>query len=216
MPLEGVSETNRRCWGMPRQLLPLPTIDERYCAFMDILGFSELVDRLRKGTTEFEQLRDLLRSIHLPPTLQNANFRGSDLRTQSISDAICISTSITNAGLSQMFTILTSLALQMLSKGFFVRGAIVKGKLYHDDHMVFGEAQVQAYQVERDVVRYPRIMITGEVAKDAQREKMKHFHLQLADFIAVSDDGPRYLDVLAMVPLELRDGPQGPEGIAEH
>ncbi len=99
----------------------------------------------------------------------------------------------------------------MLSKGFFVRGAIVKGKLYHDEHMVFGEAQLQTYQLEREVVRYPRIMITGAVATDVQREGMTHFGYQLIEFIAEADDGPRYLDVLANIPHKLRDCSSGPE-----
>jgi hypothetical protein len=187
----------------------LPTYHERYCAFVDILGFSELIAELGKGMVGFEQLRDLLQNIRLPAAVP---IEGSDLRAQSISDALCISTSCTNAGLSHMFFVLTTLALQLLLKGFFMRGAIVKGNLYHDDHMVFGEAQVRAYLLERDIVRYPRIMVTAAVVSDAQTQSMTHFgQYKLADFIAESEDGPRYLDVLAMIALRLRDGPNGPE-----
>ena len=37
-----------------------------------------------------------------------------------------------------------------------MRGAIVKGKLYHDDQIVFGSALVRAYELESTVVNFPR------------------------------------------------------------
>ena len=37
-----------------------PEYDERYCAFIDILGFGELISKLQYGDTPLHALRDLL------------------------------------------------------------------------------------------------------------------------------------------------------------
>jgi len=71
--------------------LPIPT-DEysvRYCAFVDILGFTGVIADLKRGIINHRQLRDILARVHrpsIPPFME----RSGDLRTQSISDAVCI------------------------------------------------------------------------------------------------------------------------------
>ncbi|MGO8912958.1 MAG: hypothetical protein ACLQDM_27045 [Bradyrhizobium sp.] len=37
---------------------------ERYCAFVDILGFRQLIERLDKGGNQFDALRNLLARVH--------------------------------------------------------------------------------------------------------------------------------------------------------
>jgi hypothetical protein len=182
------------------ELPPMPTYQERYCAFVDILGFSTLVERLSNGTTSFEALRDLLRIIHEPPTAERiTSFEGGDFHAQSISDAVCISTNITEAGLNHLFYVLQLLTMRMLAQGFFVRGAVVKGHLYHDDKMVFGEALIRAYNLEQNVVVFPRVMVTSPVYADLPGADIfigwasKHTVVQ-------AEDGPRYLDVLQEIP----------------
>jgi hypothetical protein len=84
---------------------------------------------------------------------------------------------------------LKALSMHLLSQGYFIRGAIVKGRLHHDDKMVFGEALVQAYDLETKVVQYPRIMILSDVAADAEKYR-------LTAFLKQADDGPNFLHVL--------------------
>ena len=186
---------------------PLPTYHERYCAFVDILGSSGLIEQLGKGPTEFQEVRDLLRTIHdRTGGIRHPSFGDSDFRAQSISDAVCLSAKCNNDGLAHILWVLTSLTHEMLLRGYFVRGAIVKDQLYHDDQMVFGRAQIRAYLLERDIVKYPRIMITTDVMTDSQTQAMKFLgNYNLAHFIALADDGPRYLNSLALVPILLRD-----------
>jgi hypothetical protein len=179
---------------------------ERYCAFVDILGFSELIARLSKGDTPFQALRNLLTIIHTPPDAQELDiYQGTDFRAQSISDAVCVSTAPNIAGLCHMLMSLQELAIRLLADGFFVRGAVVKGNLYHDNKMVFGEALVRAFQFEQRVARYPRIVITSEVANDVASALLssREYSDDLADAIQQADDGPRFLHVLRSMRLEL-------------
>lgn len=75
-----------------------PSYDLRYCAFVDILGFRELIGRLKSGEDYFERLRLLLAEIHKPvPAIPSVDFSSADFRAQSISDAVEFSTEPTRA-----------------------------------------------------------------------------------------------------------------------
>ena len=143
--------------------------EDRYCAFIDILGFRELIDDLRTGATNFKTLRNLLREINSPikaPKIKNPN-----MKVQSISDAVAISTAPTADGLVQLLYSLEDLTENLAKEGFLMRGAIVKGRLYHDKNMVFGEALVEAARLESGIVRFPRVMIARSIAEMAFRNK---------------------------------------------
>lgn len=185
----------------------VPEYKERYCAFVDILGFRQLVERLKEGTTPFDALRDLLKRVHSAHSGTALDVHDTDFRAQSISDAVSISTNANAYGLLEIFRSLQSLALDLLVEGFFIRGAVVKAPLYHDDQMVFGEALVKAHYFESEVARFPRIVVSREV-----REDMIAFCAVVGskgeypkmDTLRQSSDGPMYLDVLEPVAILLQ------------
>jgi hypothetical protein len=183
----------------------MPTYEPRYCAFVDILGFGELIRTLRHDEKQYLMLRTLLQTIHTPgPAIPESD--EADFRAQSISDAVAISTAVNADGLRQLFLALEALTLHLLESGFFIRGAIVKGGLYHDEKMVFGEALVDAYKLESTVARYPRIVVRRDVFDDA----VAHLeHNDWKNYIRTSDDGPRFLHVLRRIAAIV------PEGLSE-
>jgi hypothetical protein len=83
---------------MAREPFPLPTSHERYCVFVDILGFRQLVDGLANVSIPYETLRGVLSQIHAPASMQDDS-EESDLRAQCMSDAICVSTKCPFEGL---------------------------------------------------------------------------------------------------------------------
>jgi hypothetical protein len=169
---------------------------ERYCAYVDIIGFRGLINGLREAPSNFETLRSLLQKVHSRP--RNTRPSDPEVRAQSISDAVALSTEVHPRGLELLFDALEALAIDLLCEGYFVRGAVVKGRLYHDEHMVFGEALVRAFEFESEQARYPRIVVLQEV-----REDMLHYSGQRLnpkmDRVRSSEDGPMYLDVLRPV-----------------
>jgi hypothetical protein len=186
---------------MPKQT----SYQERYCAFVDILGFRQLIEHLRKDKAQFEVLREVLQKIHSPTPGILIDDTETDFRAQSISDAVSISTAASPHGLAQLFYALEGLSLDLLVRGYFVRGAIVKGGLYHDEQMVFGEGLVEAHRLETSHARYPRIMIKSDVRADAQRfsEEDNSWTEFLPRMTRQSRDGPWYLDVLHRMSLRV-------------
>jgi hypothetical protein len=180
-----------------------PNYKERYCAFVDVLGFRQLLSDLDKGRITIEQIRDLLRfthESHHDRLYPGFGFYGADVRHQSISDAVCISALPTPAGLMHIFNALQTLSLTLLRQGFFTRGALVKGPLYHDERIVFGDALVKAYLLEQSIVRFPRIMLTRDVALDAEKH-LSHEIVgsEFSNRIGRASDGPHFLHVLRAV-----------------
>jgi hypothetical protein len=174
--------------------MPETQYEERYCAFVDILGFSDLIGEIRNGKARFETVRDLLEKIHKPRTFELVGQGDADFQAQSISDAIAISTRLTEAGLGMIIDVVEQLTFNALHAGYFTRGGLCRGLLYHDQNMVFGEALVKAYHLESRFARYPRIMITKQVFDDAMESNLRGYFV---DHLSQADDGPYFVNVLA-------------------
>jgi hypothetical protein len=103
----------------PIKVEPMPVdgegYNERYCAYLDILGFRRLIDGLKQGDRTFKFLRTLLETLHTPQKGTEKSWHTCFL-AQSISDAVAISTLATPDGLIQIFTRLRSW-LRIFSKG---------------------------------------------------------------------------------------------------
>jgi hypothetical protein len=167
--------------------------ETRYCAYVDILGFRTLIKALRAHPEQFTKIRELLKHIHTPLVAGFVDLAAIDFQAQSISDAVAISTRSTPEGLLVLFDTLERLSFDLLQEGYFTRGAICKGGLYHDQQTVFGEALVSAFGLESEVVRYPRIMLTKAVVEDA---RSSHLSAYFSDHIKQADDGPFFVHVL--------------------
>jgi hypothetical protein len=173
--------------------------ETRYCAFLDILGFSDLIGNIGKDGFSFEVVRDLLRKIHQPSKFDTAGT--ADFRATTISDAIALSSSFSANGLAVLVDTICRLVLGALEEGYFMRGGLCRGLLYHDDEMAFGEAFIKAYRLESSVARYPRIMVTKQVYDEAITSNVGGY---LGSHLAQSEDGPYFVDVLENIRTELK------------
>jgi hypothetical protein len=168
---------------------------ERYCAFIDILGFRGLIDDLDNGKISVAEVYRVLSAVHskkVPERQQHA-----DLKHQSISDAVALSAAPNAAGLDAICTAAEELSRMLLRSGYFHRGGITKGNLYHDHSMVFGPALVEAYRLESKVAKYPRILIPRSVASDGTLYGRQGTHWREhfdARFIQAAD-GPFFLNI---------------------
>jgi hypothetical protein len=175
-----------------------PEYAERYVAFIDILGFRAILSQLESGTLHPSSIKALLRSVHRRPEPAHPIFTDIDVRSQSISDAVVISSAITEHSLDRVLSQIRHLACDLLQEGFFIRGAICRGRLYHDDETVFGDGLVRAYELESQLAKFPRILVAEDVRSDMDRERMprlwKYHH---NNPLKKSDDGLFHLNILS-------------------
>lgn len=178
------------------------TYQLRHCAFVDILGFKGILNRLSSQPDYYKEVRAVLKIVSSArPKILDVRPYDDDLRSQTISDAIAVSTLVESSrGLPQLFNTLGFLCIDLLRLGYLLRGAIVKGELYHDDQVVFGNGLVKAHDLERDEVDFPRIMILDDVRVDAVTlSRGGSDGGATITQIAKAHDGSYFLDVLKFV-----------------
>lgn len=156
-------------------------MEERFVAFLDILGFTEIVNLIEadQSTTNLglERLKSVLNfmneetydpnySAGLPVyTETEAGLIESELgdpRLTYVSDCIIISTEPTLDGFKALSRKIHKITADLAFDGIFCRGAISKGKLYHRDRMLFGSSYIKAYKLEA-AAKNPRVIIDPEI-----------------------------------------------------
>jgi len=153
---------------------------QRYIAFVDILGFSNIVLRMSEERHLFVTIRDALKGLDL----QSQRFRKyrkqlndkrkrmvqsgraslfpgiTDLQMAAFSDCYVIS-EIFPAW--HVLAAVQTLGASLLKTGILTRGAVVYGEAYHKGRVLFGPGIVEAYKLESEVAKYPRILVTDSV-----------------------------------------------------
>ena len=160
----------------------MPDYETRYCAFVDISASASLIISSIGNQISADVLQSLLTKVHNPPETNAGSLEKAEFRAQSISDAVALSGAVNLVGLAAIMHAINRLAVDLLAQGFFIRGAIVKDRLHHDDQMVFGRGLVRAYQLETNIADYPRVMITRDVVDDFRSydHENKSFHAFLS------------------------------------
>lgn len=149
-------------------------------AFVDILGYLSLIRAAEKNGTAPSFLISLHEALsaasqHLNHLDEDGNPLlppGTDIKDtykiRTFTDNIVIGCPIyedAEMELGEVFWQLADFQLEMVNRGFFVRGAISIGNAYIDDLVVFGKGLLEAYEGESQDARDPRIILTSSAQK---------------------------------------------------
>ena len=135
---------------------------EKYVAFIDILGFSDLVCNADQN---IEKLETIIESID---RLKNTACDDPDTETITtyFSDCILISSSRTAAGLHNLLESTRVIAENLLQIDILIRGGFAVGNIHHSPEGVFGPAMIEAYNLESDLRGHPRIIASNRFWMD--------------------------------------------------
>lgn len=152
---------------------------ESYVAFIDILGFKNMV------LEDIEQVVLTLRQIKGFCTYHyklDANRRGEDgdelegmPYVTMFSDSVIITVSADIWWLHDFVELIADLQFFLLTQGVLVRGGIDIGEVYHDKNYIFGNGVVRAYMIESKISKYPRIVISDRAMQVASEKLDKDF-----------------------------------------
>lgn len=135
-----------------------------YVAFIDILGFSNLVSNEKSA----DQIKDLFGFIEKFQYFFNSS---PTLNTDVafFSDSIILSTDNKTRDNLEMLFCAIWIAESYLHKhtNLFFRGGITKGLYYHKDSIAFGPAVVNSYRLENQAV-YSRILIEDKIVSNME------------------------------------------------
>ena len=146
--------------------------EDRYVAFLDILGFREIVKN-----NNIDKLNTYLKTI--PEGIKAANDISLNEEKKEI-DSILISDSIilsvkksSNKEESLVNLLHLCIAVTMIQEllaveNIWLRGGISFGKTHFDqeNHQIIGSAYISAYDLENYIAKYPRIILDNRIINE--------------------------------------------------
>jgi hypothetical protein len=178
----------------------------RYVAFLDILGFTKLVQKSESDAATFDQLlgitRSLAETVKSLASEYGALVDNEDIVCTAVSDSIVISIPEPadrnrTAGLYTVaFGVIGLCRKLLLDLEVLTRGGIARGRLYHKDGILFGSSFIDAYKLEHDVAKVARIVVDPIVAHQwAQTFGNPRGLVALKEVIRQDHDGAFILDI---------------------
>lgn len=184
-------------------MYPHQEYEDRLVAFIDVLGFSEMVAVTATDIRKLRHLTAALKGLYDKIWLWEADGSFSSFAFTQFSDSIVISSL---AGTADSFEMLQQLLLGVMelvdSYDVLVRGGIARGQLIHDRVMVVGPAMIEAYHLESKDAKYPRIIIAKDLKEQIEADLEESIRTQTnlkevpgySKLFKTDDDGWCYLD----------------------
>lgn len=156
----------------------------RAVAFLDVLGFSQLVKAAEWSHPEHRELQTLISLVSSHVRFDNDKLAKEVPKAVRpdylfVSDSIIVSVPLTHEagydGLAIVAIKSIQIAQRLLEYGFLVRGAMSVGPVMHDLKNIFGSAYMAAYIAQEKEAKHPRIIMTEPAKKHYESAKhLKH------------------------------------------
>src|SRR5690606_25095843 len=154
---------------------------KKYVAFIDILGFSELIELSSQQPSIVSDLYDIFSGFDelnkkiierriergSNPLAEKSFLQLQGLKHQIFSDCIVMSANYNPMGLLSITALSAVFYWALFSRGIYARGSIVIGDIFHEGNFVFGPAMIEAYALESKIAVYPRLVLSDDMATDA-------------------------------------------------
>ncbi len=181
--------------------------EDRIVAFVDIMGFKNMVDESVNDPYQYAKIKDALRIFRGLKKEKEDPLYDKDIKVTTFSDSLIISYPADyKGGLFYIILDLIYLQFNFSRLGLIIRGGIAMGKLRHIREEIFGPALNKAYSLESQKAVYPRIIIEKETIKIAldrtyDRDFPKEYSLKsekddVLSLLKQDVDGFFYLDFL--------------------
>jgi hypothetical protein len=198
----------------------IPVLKQSVVAFIDILGYMDMITAAEKEGTQ----KELLQRLHRALSTNRAWLEGGHAFTGEVDRDLYVLKAFTDnivlawpilddaeVELGGIFSRLADFQFTMSLEGFFIRGGIALGMAYVDDVLVFGDGLTQAYLAETRLARDPRIVL-AESAVNAVKRHLGYYgdfeYAPQARELLCDSDGQWFLNYLdCLLYAEYESGP---------
>lgn len=172
---------------------PEALLQDKFVAFVDILGFQSKVNSLEEcegfGLSDLLELcSKLSQKSHVDSIAEygpvicpesQCTSRGLSYEVTQISDCAIISVEISPAGIINLLQHVSACVFGLLTRGVMVRGYLTRGSIYHRDNQFIGTGYQHALQMEKEVSAFrmptdststPFVEIDADVVKYVREE----------------------------------------------
>lgn len=168
-------------------------LDYHFLAFLDILGYSNMVKSDLEGPAGEEKYFQKLIQLHKETNLlknENLNFT-----LIQFSDSIIISAPYNPKTFHAFSKLIAEYQFKLLANGIPIRGGITYGKHFYENDFLFSSALIDAYNIESKLARFPRIILSDDLF-----ELLNSQHVNLE--YVVLDNNYKIIDFLHNVTLD--------------
>lgn len=161
--------------------------ENRLVAFIDILGFSEIVKQSKDNTDKINLIYSVLnylkdweasknwdlKLIEIEEDAQKKGVHNFDItgrtNSTSFSDSIVVSVKVDNNVNEMTSTLIANLSYIgaiLIEQGILFRGGLTIGNIIHNEFgTVFGQGLIDAYLLESRSAKFPRIILSDKLIK---------------------------------------------------
>ncbi|MBI3479721.1 MAG: hypothetical protein HY016_05100 [Nitrosomonadales bacterium] len=162
------------------------TFTEHIVAFIDILGFKEIVSRSEKDDKQLQQILECLefikghevsdkwglQYIEIEESAQKKGVQrfkiGDDVQCTCFSDSIAVSVPVSDNSVNEVVSTLVAnlayMGARLLTEGVLIRGGVTVGNIIHQNGgVIIGQALIDAHELEKTLAMYPRIILSNEL-----------------------------------------------------
>ncbi|WP_155754361.1 hypothetical protein [Burkholderia multivorans] len=168
---------------------PLMDLRPHFVAFLDILGFSEMVES--DARTEKQNFLSKLFRCHQSAAVifrDNAN-----CSITQFSDSIVVAMPYDATRFQWFASRVAEYQRLLLDERLLCRGGIAVNKHFSNGTFTFSAGLIQAYRVESKAARYPRVVISPEVLSLVYPDMQ-----EIPPFLIKEDDGLFFIDYLGL------------------
>ena len=200
----------------------MPTVTYRQCfvAYVDILGFRALIERLQPD--DLTPLANTLRQAMIEGRI--GTYRAERVicyYAKMFSDTVTMSAPVNRCTPLQFLSRVSGFQAALAFHGIFLRGAVTLGQHFEDNKILFGPALLQAIDLEGTVAKWPRIVIHPSVVSLYISQQLpspaENFEKeQVEAFLRQDSDGIRYLNYMRFFCEECAPEKRGEEFLYHH
>jgi len=162
--------------------------ENKLVAFIDILGFKDIIKQTESDISKIELLNSVLNYlknwevpdkwdltfVEIEESAQYKGLKNFDITNKtnstSFSDSIVVTVKVDDNVNEMASTLIANLAYigaVLLEKSILFRGGLTYGNIVHNTNgTVFGQGLIDAYNLERNNAKFPRIILSDKLIKE--------------------------------------------------
>lgn len=163
-------------------------LDYYFVAFIDLLGFSFMVKSDCEAPRGTEIFINKLIDAHKHTLALNSKL--FNLNLLEFSDSVIFAIPFKKEEFNKFINIISIYQYKLFCEDILCRGGVAYGKHFYKEGFLFSNGLIEAYNIERSVARYPRIVISKDLIELINIEKSPITH----SLLIKENDGAIFID----------------------
>lgn len=168
-------------------------MDYSILAFLDVLGFSAMVERDSRSTNP------KFLPVFVEIFEEIAKEANGKISLRMFSDSIVIEATLSPNNVIKLIEVVGELQRRFLGRHILLRGGVAFGKHFMNDYVTFSQALVSAYGIESRIARFPRVVISDDLLNYTwhHADTTAQFHDYLRHLLMVDRDNATFVNYLS-------------------